>query len=125
MCDKCKTCCLSAVKCAEIVVMNYAGMLFLGDIQEILKQIDAGIAEHNVKTSELIICSLNKGINVFARGNVAYLAVAFISAELVDYLFKKIVMTCADNYLAAVANELSCNCAAYTGSSACDDCNFI
>ena len=72
--------------------MNDAGVLFLGDIEEVLEQIDAGVAEHDIKAVELVISGLNERIDLRSVGDIANLAPAVISAEFLRDFFKKSIV---------------------------------
>lgn len=122
--DECTSRGLSAVEAAEVVVVNDACVFFLSDVDKVLEEVDAGIAEHDVEAAEMVICGLNERVNLSAVRNVTDLAPAVLCAEVFDYFLKKIVVTCADNDLAAVLDEAGRNSAAYAGRTAGDDGHF-
>ena len=104
--------------------MNDACVFFLSDVDKVLEEVDAGIAEHDVEAAEMVICGLNERVNLSAVRNVTDLAPAVLCAEVFDYFLKKIVVTCADNDLATVLDEAGRNSAAYAGRTAGDDGHF-
>ena len=109
---------LRAVEAAKVIVVNDAGVLFLGDIEEVLEQIDAGIAEHDIKAVELVISGLNERIDLRSVGDIANLAPAVISAEFLRDFFKKSIVARTDDDLSAVADEAACDRAADAGRAA-------
>lgn len=109
---------LRAVEAAKVIVVNNAGVLFLGDIEEVLEQIDAGVAEHDIKAVELVISGLNERIDLRSVGDIANLAPAVISAEFLRDFFKKSIVASTDDDLAAVADEAACDRAADAGRAA-------
>ena len=72
---------LCAVEAAKVIVVNDAGVLFLGDIEEVLEQIDAGVAEHDIKAVELVISGLNERIDLRSVGDINESDVTLASAS--------------------------------------------
>jgi len=94
-------------------------VLVLGDIEEVLGQMEAGVTEQDIKADELVINGLNERIDLRSDGDIANLAPAVISAEVMREFFKKsIVARTDDDPGATVADETACDRAADAGRAA-------
>ena len=119
-----QTCCLGAVEHPlEVGVHDDVG-LFLGKFQEAFHEVHAGIAEHNIKAAERVISGLDQSVYIGSDAHITFLAVAFVITEFRNDLREQIIMTCADDDLAAVPDNLSGDGTANTSGTAGHDSDF-
>ena len=111
---------LRGVEAAEGVHTEDALVFLLGEVQEVLHEVDARVAEHDVEAAEHIIGRLDHGVHALAVGHVAVDAAAVLRAELGGDLLEGIGLDVAYDYLAALSDKAGGDGAAYAARTAGD-----